>query len=72
MLNNLLFYCEILNITNIYLNIEKHWPISENVTMDNLNITLISNKSVNFDYKNICIFDIKSIYNFVQITVFFF
>ena len=62
MLNNLLFYCEILNITNIYLNIEKHWPISENVTMDNLNITLISNKSVNFNYKNICIFDIKSIY----------
>ena len=62
MLNNLLFYCEILNITNIYLNIEKYWPISENVTSDNLNITLISNKSINFKDKNICIFDIKCIY----------
>ena len=42
MLNNLLFYCEILNITNIYLNIEKYWPISENLKIK-IFVFLISN-----------------------------
>ncbi len=46
LLNNLLYYCEILNITNIYLNSKKNWPIFENITSDEINITLFPDKKV--------------------------
>ena len=61
-LNNLLYYCEILNITNIYLNSEKTWPISHSVISDKINITLIHKENIDFNNKNICIFDKNYIY----------
>ena len=62
LLNNLLYYCEILNITNIYLNSEKEWPISHNIISDKFNITLISRKKMDYINRDIIIFDKRSIY----------
>lgn len=62
LLNNLLYYSEILNITNIYLNSEKKWPITENITSNKINISLTLKKNVNLKDKSICIFDKKFIY----------
>ena len=62
LLNNLLYYCEILNISNIYLNLKKRWPISKNVTSNKINITLVSRNSLDFHDPNIVIFDKKRIY----------
>ena len=56
-INNLLYYCEILNITNIYLNSNEAWPIFHNITSNIINITLIPKKNVDFNDKTICIFD---------------
>ena len=60
LLNNLLYYTEILNITNIYLNSDMNWPIKDNISFSNLNITIISptpeiriNKLKNEIYKNL-------------------
>ena len=55
LLNNLLYYAEILNITNIYLNSDMNWPIKDNIFIDNLKITIISPTNINFkDEKIIC------------------
>ena len=55
LLNNLLYYTEILNITNIYLNSDMNWPIKDNISFSNLNITIISPTNINFkDEKIIC------------------
>ena len=62
LLNNLLYYCEILNITNIYLNSKKKWPISQNIISNKINISIISKKKLNFKNKNIVTFDKRSIY----------
>ena len=62
LLNNLLYYCEILNISNINLNLKKRWPISKNVTSNKINITLVSRNSLDFHDPNIVIFDKKRIY----------
>ena len=62
LLNNLLYYCEILNISNIYLNSKKNWPISQNITSNKINISIISKKNLDFKNKNIVIFDKMSIY----------
>ena len=48
LLNNLLYYTEILNITNIYLNSDMNWPIKDNISFSNLNITIISPTNINF------------------------
>jgi hypothetical protein len=62
LLNNLLYYCEILNINNIYLNSEKNWPISKNITSDDIIISMISKKNRDFKNKNIVSPDKKNIY----------
>ena len=62
LLNNLLYYCEILNISNIYLNSKKNWPISKNITSNKINISIISKKNLDFKNKNIVTFDKWSIY----------
>ena len=55
LLNNLLYYTEILNISTIYLNSDMNWPIKDNINIDNLNITIISPSNINFkDEKIIC------------------
>ena len=62
LLNNLLYYYEILNITHIYLNSKKNWPISKNIISNKINISLIPKRDLNFTNKNIVIFDKRSIY----------
>ena len=42
LLNNLIAYCEVLDIRNIYLNIEMDWPIVEDIFTENINIYFIS------------------------------
>ena len=62
LLNNLLYYCEILNITQIYLNSQQNWPISQNITSKNINISLIPKKNVDFKERSIGIFNKNFIY----------
>ena len=62
LLNNLLYYCEILNIKTIYLNENRKWPIYQNFTSNKINIFLISPLNCNLNEKNIYIFDKKLIY----------
>ena len=62
LLNNLIYYCEILNIKNIYLNSNLKWPIHQNVSYGKMNISLISKKSINLNKDNIIIFDKKLTY----------
>ena len=61
-LNNLLYYCEILNITSIYLNSCENWPISQDVISNNINITFIQRKDIDLNNKSIGIFDKNYIY----------
>lgn len=62
LLNNLLYYCEILNITNIYLNSKKSWPIIENITTNEINITLLTDKNIDLKDKSITSFNKNYIY----------
>ena len=62
LLNNLIYYCEILNLKNIYLNSNYKWPISQNISYGKMNISLISTKSINLKKDSIIIFDRKLIY----------
>ena len=62
LLNNLIYYCEILNIKSIYLNSYFKWPISQNISYGKMNISLISTKSINLKKDSIIIFDRKLIY----------
>ena len=55
LLNNILYYSEILNIKSIYLNSDMNWPIKDNISIANLNITIIPPTNINFrDEKIIC------------------
>ena len=62
LLNNLIYYCEILNIKSIYLNSNYKWPISQNISYGKMNISIISTKIINLNDDNIIIFDRKLIY----------
>jgi hypothetical protein len=62
LLNNLLYYCEILDIKTIYLNKNRKWPIYQNVTSNKININLISPLNCDLNKNNIFIFDKKLIY----------
>lgn len=62
LLNNLMYYCEILNIKSIYLNSNYKWPISQNISYGKMNISLISTININLNDDNIIIFDKKLIY----------
>ena len=62
LLNNLLYYTEILNIRNIYLNSEMNWPLKNNVVVDNINITIISPSHTDLTNKKIINFDPFSVY----------
>ena len=41
LLNNLIAYCEVLDIRNIYLNIKMNWPIVDDLFTENINIYFI-------------------------------
>ena len=62
LLNNLIYYCEILNIKSIYLNSYFKWPISQNISYGKMSISLISPININLNNDNIIIFDKKLIY----------
>ena len=62
LLNNLLYYCEILKIKNIYLNSKRKWPITRNFTSNKINITLIESSIIDLSQKNIFKFDKKLLY----------
>ena len=62
LLNNLLYYTEILNITNIYLNSDMNWPIKDNISYTNLNITIIPPTNINFKDEKIICFNPNFIY----------
>ena len=62
LLNNLLYYSEILNLTNIYLNSNEKWPIFRNISTDKFKITFISPLDSDSNYTNYIIFDKKLLY----------
>ena len=62
LLNNLIYYCEILNINNIYLNSNYEWPLLQNFSDGKMNISLVSVKNINLRKDSIIIFDKKLIY----------
>ena len=45
--NNLIYYCEILGIKNIYLNSEIDWYIKKDINTDKIHISLISKNLIN-------------------------
>jgi hypothetical protein len=61
-LNNLIYYCEILNIRSIYLNSNYKFPITQNFTINKTTISLISPLNIDLSQKNIFIFDKGLIY----------
>ena len=46
-LNNLIYYCEILGFKNIYLNSNINWYIKDKIISDNINITVIPSNNIN-------------------------
>jgi hypothetical protein len=47
-LNNIIYYCEILGIKNIYLNSKfEKWYIKNNITTDKIHISLLPRKAIN-------------------------
>ena len=62
LLNNLLYYSEILNLTNIYLNSNEKWPIFRNISTDKFKITFISSLDSDSNYTDFVIFDKKLLY----------
>lgn len=62
LLNNLLYYCEIMNIKNIYLNNQKRWPMNENFTSNKINISFVYPSNINLNQKNIFVLDKKLLY----------
>ena len=62
LLNNLLYYCEILNITNIYLNSGERWPISQSIISNKINISFIAKLKFDFNNSNFDIFNRENIY----------
>ena len=52
MLNNLIYYCEILGFKNIYLNDRHNWFIKDKIVTDKLNISIISHRRFNCSDKD--------------------
>ena len=63
LLNNLLYYAEVLNINNIYLNSRMNWPIKRNITIENINIKFVSSSDLNFEDERIICFNPYSVYS---------
>lgn len=61
-LNNLIYYCEILNIRKIYISSNNKFPLSQNFILNKTNITLISPLNIDLDNENIFIFDKGLVY----------
>ena len=62
LLNNLLYYCEILEINNIYLNSYMNWPLKNDIILNKINITFISPLDVDLSDEKIILFNPFSVY----------
>ena len=63
LLNNILFYSEILDIHNVYLNSEMNWPFKEKVSSSKINISLVLPSKINLKNKTIIEFDPHLVYS---------
>ena len=45
-LNNLIYYCEVLGFKNIYLNSNINWFIKNKIISENINITMIPSRNI--------------------------
>ena len=55
MLNNLIYYCEILGCKNIYLNSNYNWYIKDKVITNKVNISLMDISQINcYDINTLC------------------
>ena len=63
LLNNLLYYAEILNISNIYLNSEMNWPLKNNTIVGKIKIAFISPIKAELIDRNIISFNPYSVYS---------
>ena len=61
-LNNLIYYCEILNIRNIYINSNNKFQISKNFKLNQTIISLISPLNIDLNQNNIFVFDKGLVY----------
>ena len=62
LLNNLIAYCEVLNIKNIYLNIDVEWPIVDDIFTDKVNIYFASPYQIECEDKVVLCPDYKPFY----------
>ena len=53
LLNNLIAYCEVLDIKIIYLNIDMNWPIVDDIFTDRINIYFVSPYQIDCEDKAI-------------------
>jgi hypothetical protein len=63
LLNNILFYSEILGIHNVYLNSEMIWPFKENISSSRINISLVLPSKIDLKNKTIIAFDPHLVYS---------
>jgi hypothetical protein len=59
LLNNLIAYCEVLDIKIIYLNIDMNWPIVDDIFTDRINIYFVSPYQIDCEDKAILCADYK-------------
>ena len=62
LLNNLIAYCEVLNIRNIYLNIDMDWPIVDDIFTDRVNIYFVSPYQIECEDKAVLCPEYKPFY----------
>ena len=62
LLNNLIAYCEVLDIRNIYLNIDMDWPIVDDIFTDRINIYFVSPYQIECEDKAVLCPEYKPFY----------
>ena len=62
LLNNLIAYCEVLDIRNIYLNIDMDWPIVDDIFTDRINIYFVSPYQIDCEDKAVLCPEYKPFY----------
>ena len=69
MLNNIIFYFEILNITNIYLNSKYNWIIKNSIITDKIKIFLMSPSKIDCNSINIICISFKKGFLFFPLII---
>ena len=60
MVNNIMYYCELFGIKNIYFDSRYNWYIKNNIISENYNISIISRTKINCNDINIVCFTLKN------------